>query len=77
MLFLYKKKTAYESSGEAGGSKEVSSQLVVPGEDAPEVLEASEGILDEMPFLVGLSVEGEGLLAVGSVGHDGAGAALL
>jgi hypothetical protein len=56
---------------------EVSCEPVIAGCDAPEVLEAAEGVLDAVALLVGFSVEAEGQLAVRSIGHDGFGATIL
>lgn len=51
----------------------VSRQLVVACGDASEVLEATEGILDEMAQLVGFLVEAERLFSIRSIGDDGLG----
>lgn len=48
----------------------MSGEPVVACENAAEVLEAAEGILDAMPLFMGSLVEAERLEAVGSVGDE-------
>src|SRR5215471_20688636 len=66
-----------DSGGEADRGEEVSRQPVVSGEDAAEVFEAAEGVLDAMPLLVGFLVEAEWLDAVGPVGDNRLGATII
>ena len=51
--------------------------MVVASGDSSEVLEPTEGILDAVALFVGFLVEAERLLAVGLVGNDDFGAAIL
>ncbi len=46
------------------------------GRDASEVLEAAEGVLDEVAFTVAVLVEDDGLLAIGPAGDHRLGAVL-
>jgi hypothetical protein len=47
-----------ESGGEMNAGQEASCGLVVAGGDGPELLELGEEVLDQMPGLVEVSVEG-------------------
>lgn len=64
-------------SGETDRGEEGSGKPVAACEDAAEVFEAAEGILDAMPLLAGSLVEAERLETIGAVGYDGLGAALV
>lgn len=59
-----------DEGGECDGGEEVSGELVIARGDAPEVLEAAEGILDQMAVAVSLFVIGNGPLPVAASRND-------
>ena len=60
-----------QGGDEAEGGEEVSSELVIAGGDAAEVLEATEAAFDDIAAFVGELVQANGGLAIGFAGNDG------
>ena len=60
----------YKSGGETNRGQEVSRQPVVSRGDAPEVLQAAEGVLNKMAFSIEAFAEAERLLAIAAVWND-------
>ena len=56
---------------DGGGGEEVAGELVVAGGDAAEVLEAAEGVLDQVPVAIAALVVMDGPLAAPSAGDHG------
>jgi hypothetical protein len=66
---------ALHATRQEDGGREVSGQSVVAGENAAEVFEATEGILDAVTSTISFLAEFEWLFPVGSVRNDHLGAA--
>jgi hypothetical protein len=61
------------SGGEGDAGEEVGGEFVVAGVDAAEVLEAAEGVLDEVTAAMTFLVIADGALAAAPAGDDGNG----
>lgn len=57
-------------------SEEIGNERVAPGSDMAEVLQAAEGVLNQLRFAISLCVVANGALAVAALGHDGGHACL-
>ena len=56
---------------ESDGGEEVSGEFVVAGRDAAEVLDATEGVFDQVAVSVSPRVTGDGALSVAASRNDG------
>src|SRR5260370_20724966 len=65
-----------QSGGEGDAREEVGGEFVVAGVDAAEVLEAAEGVLDEVSAAITFLIVADGALAAAAAGDDGNGASV-
>ena len=66
-----------QGGDEAQAGEDVAGELVVAGGDGTEILDAAVGALDHVTPFVALGIEREAALAIGFIGDNGNGAAVV